>query len=63
MIYIYYLVIQTVWAVVCAHVAKESGASRTTGFAWGFFLGLIGLGVVFYRAHRRNKMLAATPAA
>ncbi len=56
------LVIEVVWGVVTAHVAKESGLSRATGFAWGFFLGVIGLGIVFYKAHRRNKRLAAATA-
>ncbi|HEY3765999.1 MAG TPA: hypothetical protein VGL44_12650 [Gaiellales bacterium] len=58
----YSLVIEVVWGVITAQVAKGSGSSRATGFAWGFFLGVIGLGVVFYKAHRRNKRLAAAAA-
>ena len=50
-----FLVFGVVWGVVASQVAKRSGGSEVMGFVWGFFLGLIGLGVVFFQAHRRNK--------
>jgi uncharacterized membrane protein YeaQ/YmgE (transglycosylase-associated protein family) len=55
-----FLIFGLVWGVVASEVSKRSGGDAVTGFIWGFVLGLIGLGVVFFKAHRRNKQLAAT---
>lgn len=54
-----WLVFAVVWGVVASNVSKRSGGNPVTGFVWGFVLGLIGLGVVFFKAHRRNKALTA----
>jgi uncharacterized membrane protein YeaQ/YmgE (transglycosylase-associated protein family) len=50
-----FLIFGVVWGIVASEVSKRSGGSPVTGFIWGFVLGLIGLLVVFYKAHRRNK--------
>ena len=54
-----WMVFAVVWGVVASNVSKRSGGNPVTGFVWGFVLGLIGLGVVFFKAHRRKQALAA----
>lgn len=57
-----FLVFGLAWGVAASQVAKRSGGSEVMGFVWGFVLGLIGLGVVFFQAHRRNKAALAAGA-
>jgi hypothetical protein len=57
--FLFYVVVSAIWGTIAAHVDRASGGSAARGFAWGAVLGLIGLGVVFYRAHRRNARAAA----
>lgn len=54
-----FLIFGVVWGVVASEVSKRSGGSAVTGFIWGFVLRLIGLGVVFFKAHRRNRQQLA----
>ena len=43
-IIIFFLINGTIWGAISEHVAKSKG--QNNGFAWGFWLGLIGLMVV-----------------
>jgi uncharacterized membrane protein YeaQ/YmgE (transglycosylase-associated protein family) len=54
-----FLIFALVWGVAASQVARRSGGNEVTGFVWGFLLGLIGLGVVFFQAHRRNRAALA----
>ncbi len=50
---IYYVIMGVVFGFICRYVAKSKGYEG--GFAWGFFLGIIGLLVVGFRPTIQNQ--------